>query len=126
MPSPRARIAGSVAALAGIGVLAGATAGCAYRADVANGTDARLLVSLVQIDPVMEDWVLESREVNPGESVRLGPRRVPLAGVAVVAHDQTDRFIPARRRILPGLTRLEAGVGEDDGRPAYTLAPPRD
>jgi hypothetical protein len=94
------------------------TAGCTYSADVRNTTGGTVLVRMIQLDAIQDDWVLAQERLAPGQYAQLGPCRVPFQRVAVEVGNQIKDSVPARYGIKPGTTRLDVGqtVSTDPGR----------
>ena len=93
----------SAAALVGLAGLGG----CTYTADVRNMTSEPVFVQMLQVDALQPDWVLDSVRVGPGETAKLGPKRVPFQRVVIDAGTQMKRSVSGRALITPGMTRLE-------------------
>lgn len=89
--------------------------GCTYTVRVRNDNGQPITMRLVQTDPLMKDWTLAERKVNPGETVQLGPARTSAVYVLLEA-DPThgDGLGLVRRAVLPGDHAFRVGLEEHD------------
>jgi hypothetical protein len=89
--------------------------GCTYTVRVRNDNDQAITASLIQTDPLMKDWTLDSKRVEPNEVVQLGPAQTSAATVVFEA-DPTlgDGMEKVSRTIIPGDHAFRVGK-EDDG-----------